>query len=85
MKYDLIITGLLPEVVMEGQRGKQMRRRHSSGSPRFSEIRGLFNRVMNGQRPSGAADVDEALRNDVAGDRRGVAAHKASGRKGGGQ
>ncbi|HEX6006731.1 MAG TPA: hypothetical protein VFY80_02140 [Burkholderiales bacterium] len=62
-----------------------MRRRHASGSTRFSEIRGLFNRVMNGQRPSGVADADEALRNDLAGDRRGTAPHKISGRKGGGQ
>jgi hypothetical protein len=70
---------------MDGQRGKQLRRRHSTGSPRFSEIRGLYNRVMNGQRPTGVAGADEAIRNDAAGDRRGTAAHKASGRKGGGQ
>ncbi len=70
---------------MTGQRGKQMRRRHSTASPRFTELRGLFNRVMNGQRPSGVADTDEAARNDIAGDRRGTTSHKASGRKGGGQ
>ncbi len=62
-----------------------MARRHSGGSPRFSEIRGLYNRVIQGLRPAGAANADEALRNDVAGDRRGTAAHKASARKGGGQ
>jgi hypothetical protein len=70
---------------MDGQRGKEMRRRHSTGSARFNEIRGLYGRVVNGHRPSGAANADEALRNSVAGDRRGTSAHKASGRKGGGQ
>ena len=70
---------------MSGERGKQLRRRHSSGSARFSEIRGLYHRVTQGMRPAGVADADEALRNDVAGDRRGTAPHKASARKGGGQ
>ena len=70
---------------MSGQRGKELRRRHSSGSARFSEIRGLYSRVMQGMRRGGEAGPDEALRNDVAGDRRGTAAHKASARKGGGQ
>lgn len=68
---------------MDGQRGKEMRRRHSTGSARFSEIRGLYSRVVNGHRNSGAANADEAQRNDLAGDRRGTNAHKASGRKGG--
>ena len=62
-----------------------MRRRHSVGSPRFNEIRGLYNRVTQGLRPAGEANADEALRNDIAGDRRGTSAHKAVGRKGGGQ
>lgn len=66
---------------MDGQRGKELRRRHS-GSPRFNEIRGLFNRVQQGMR-AGAAPAQDALRNDIAGDRRGVAAHRASSRKGG--
>lgn len=70
---------------MKGQRGREMRRRHSTGSPRFNEIRGLYTRVMNGLRPAGTAGADEELRNDVAGDRRGTAGHKASSRKGGGQ
>ena len=70
---------------MKGQRGREMRRRHSTGSPRFNEIRGLYTRVMNGLRPAGAAEGEELFRDDVAGDRRGTAAHKASGRKGGGQ
>jgi hypothetical protein len=70
---------------MDGQRGKEMRRRHSTGSARFNEIRGLYSRVVNGHRPSGAANAAEALRNDIAGDRRGTSSHKASGRKGGGQ
>ena len=70
---------------MDGQRGKEMRRRHSIGSSRFSEIRGLYSRVMLGLRPSGSANEDEAERNHIAGDRRGTASHKASSRKGGGQ
>ena len=70
---------------MAGERGREMRRRHSTGSARFSEIRGLYARVMQGLRPSGAANADEALHNDIAGDRRGTAPHKASARKGGGQ
>lgn len=70
---------------MEGQRGREMLRRHSTGSSRFSEIRGLYSRVIQGLRPSGAATVDEAVHNANAGDRRGTAAHKASSRKGGGQ
>ena len=70
---------------MKGQQGRDLRRRHSTGSPRFNEIRGLYSRVMQGLRPSGAAHADEALRIDIAGDRRGTAAHKASSRKGGGQ
>ena len=70
---------------MEGQRGRKMLRRHSTGSSRFSEIRGLYSRVMQGLRPSGAANAEEALHNALAGDRRGTAAHKASARKGGGQ
>jgi hypothetical protein len=70
---------------MDGQRGKEMRRRHSSGSARFSELRAIFGRHMNGQRPAGSVNADESLRNDIAGDRRGTAAHKTSGRKGGGQ
>ena len=70
---------------MDGQRGKEMRRRHSTGSARFSELRGMFGRLTNGQRPAGHANAAEALRNDIAGDRRGTASHKASGRKDGGQ
>jgi hypothetical protein len=70
---------------MDGQRGKEMRRRHSTGSARFSELRGMFGRHTNGHRPAGQANSAEALRNDIAGDRRGTASHKASGRKGGGQ
>ena len=70
---------------MSGERGKEMLRRHSTGSTRFNEIRGLFNRVTQGHRPSGVANADEALRDAIAGDRRGTAAHKASSRKGGGQ
>ena len=70
---------------MDGERGKQMRRRHSSGSARFNEIRGLFSRVTQGMRPAGTANAAEALRNDIAGDRRGTAAHRSSSRKGGGQ
>ena len=70
---------------MDGQRGKQMRRRHSTGSARFNEIRGLYSLVTRGVRPVGTANTDEALRNDVAGDRRGTASHRASSRKGGGQ
>jgi hypothetical protein len=70
---------------MDGQHGKQIRRRHSTGSARFNELRGLFSRVTQGQRPSGEAHGDEALRNDIAGERRGTAAHRASARKGGGQ
>lgn len=69
---------------MDGQQGKQMRRRHSTGSARFNELRGLFNRVTQGQRPSGAHG-DEELRTAIAGDRRGTAAHRMSARKGGGQ
>jgi hypothetical protein len=61
---------------MDGQRGKQLRRRHATESARFSEIRGLYNRVLAGQR---------AIRPDVAGDRRGTSAHKSTSRKGGGQ
>ena len=68
---------------MEGQRGREMLRRHSTGSSRFSELRGLYSRVMQGLRPSGSANADEALHNDLAGDRRGTAPHKASARKGG--
>jgi hypothetical protein len=60
-----------------------MARRHSSGSPRFAEIRGLYSRVTQNLRAAGAASTDEALRNDIAGDRRGTAAHKPSSRKGG--
>jgi hypothetical protein len=70
---------------MKGQQGRDLRRRHSTGSARFNEIRGLYNRVTQGLRPAGVANADEALRVDVAGDRRGTAAHKASSRKGGGQ
>ena len=70
---------------MAGERGREMRRRHSTGSDRFNEIRGLYNRVYQGLRPSGDANADEALRNDVAGDRRGTNRHKAIARKGGGQ
>jgi hypothetical protein len=70
---------------MDGNRGKQMRRRHSTGSARFNEIRGLYSLVTRGVRPAGTANADEALRNDVAGDRRGTASHRASSRKGGGQ
>lgn len=70
---------------MHGQRGREMLRRHSTGSSRFSELRALYSRVMQGLRPSGAANADEALHNAIAGDRRGTAAHKASSRKGGGQ
>ncbi len=70
---------------MDGQRGKEMLRRHSTASSRFSEIRGLYSRVMQGRRPAGAANAEEAQHNAVAGDRRGTAAHKATARKGGGQ
>ena len=70
---------------MKGQRGRDMLRSHSTGSTRFNEIRGLYSRVMQGLRPSGAANADEALHNDIAGDRRGTAPHKVSSRKGGGQ
>ena len=70
---------------MDGNRGKEMRRRHSTGSARFTELRGLFGRVTNGHRPRGTANASEALRNDIAGDRRGTSVHKASGRKGGAQ
>lgn len=70
---------------MKGQQGRDMLRRHSTGASRFSEIRGLYSRVMQGLRPSGSANADEALHNDIAGDRRGTASHKASARKGGGQ
>jgi len=62
-----------------------MRRRHSIGTARFSEIRGLYSRVTQGLRPSGTANADEALHNDIAGDRRGTASRKATARKGGGQ
>ena len=67
---------------MKGQRGRDMARRHSMGTSRFNEIRGMYSRVTQGLR---AAHADEALRNDVAGDRRGTAGHKAVTRKGGGQ
>ena len=70
---------------MDGERGKQMRRRHSTGSARFNEIRGLFSRVTQGMRPGGTLNAGEAMRNDIAGDRRGTAAHRATSRKGGGQ
>ena len=62
---------------MDGQRGKEMRRRHSAESARFSEIRGLYGRVVNGQRAREAMSHNDSLRNDIAGDRRGTAAHKA--------
>ena len=62
-----------------------MLRRHSTGSARFNEIRELYNRVQQGLRPAGVANSDEALRDAIAGDRRGTAVHKASSRKGGGQ
>jgi hypothetical protein len=68
---------------MDGQRGKEMRRRHSGESARFSEIRGMYGRVMHSQHARAAAHTDEALRNDIAGDRRGTAAHKATSHKGG--
>ena len=70
---------------MKGQQGRDMRRRHSTDAPRFNEIRGLYNRVTQGLRPTGVANAEEALRVDIAGDRRGTAAHKATSRKGGGQ
>jgi hypothetical protein len=70
---------------MKGQRGREMRRRPTTESSRFNEILGLYSRVMQGRRPAGVANADEALRGDIAGDRRGTAAHKASSRKGGGQ
>jgi hypothetical protein len=66
---------------MDGQRGKEMRRRHSAESARFSEIRGLFGRVTSNQRTR-LASHSEMPRPDVAGDRRGTAAHKAKKRGG---
>lgn len=70
---------------MKGQRGRDMLRRHSTGSARFNEIREAFSRVQQGRRPGGAANPDDALRDAVAGDRRGTSPHKATARKGGGR
>ena len=67
---------------MRGQRGRDMARRHSTGSSRFNEIRGLYSRVTQMRAASAAED---AMRNDIAGDRRGTSPHKAVTRKGGGQ
>lgn len=69
---------------MDGQRGREMLRRHSTGSSRFAEIRGLYSRVTQ-MRLSENADANEALPNPIAGDRRGTASHKETTRKGGGQ
>jgi hypothetical protein len=69
---------------MDGQRGREMLRRHSTGSSRFTEIRGLYSRFTQGLRAAQHDGADEA-HNHIAGDRRGTAAHKTTTRKGGGQ
>ena len=70
---------------MQGRRGRELLRRHSTGSSRFAEIRGLYTRVTQGMRTTDTGHADNTLRNDIAGDRRGTASHKPTSRKGGGQ
>ena len=70
---------------MSGERGKHLLKRHSLGAEPHSDILSLHRRVMDGIRHAGSANEDEALLNDVAGDRRGTSVHKATTRKGGGQ